>query len=112
MTMTNDRSPAEIRPSTASIVYDGKTGKIVSTHLVATLEGGKALPTQELERETLLMAKTLGKSGSFKALTVRADELLSDRTQKVDLKKRTLIATKHGRGRAASKTRKPGKKKR
>ena len=112
MTMTNDRSPAEIRPDTASVVYDAKTGKIVSTHLVATLEGGKALPSQDAEGEALRIAKASGMRGSLKVLTVRADELLSDRTQKVDLKKRTLIASKHGRGRAASKSRKPGKKKR
>jgi hypothetical protein len=109
--MSDDRSQplGELKPEQASVVYDGKTGKIVLVHQVATAAGATRRSPTEVDREALKLASTMGIGGALKALSVASAALAPGETYKVDLKRGTLVPTKravHKRKSARSSKRK------
>ena len=91
------QSPSELQFDKASVVYDGKTGKVVFVHQVATVAGGKQLSSEEVDREALKLANTLGTRGALKTLNVAPAALVPGEVHKVDLKRLTLVPPKRAR---------------
>jgi hypothetical protein len=92
-----NESSSELQLDKASVVYDGKTGKVVLVHQVAVLPGAKQRLPEDISREALELAKAIGIRGALKALNVAPADLVPGGMHKVDLKRLTLIAVKRAR---------------
>jgi hypothetical protein len=92
-----NESSGELQLDKASVVYDGKTGKVVLVHQVAVLPGAKQRLPEDISREALELAKTIGVRGALKALNVAPADLVPGEMHKVDLKRLTLVTPRRAR---------------
>lgn len=98
--------PGALKFENASVVYDGKTGKVVLVHQVAVLPGAKRRSQEEINREALELAKGMGMRGALKALSVAPADLVSGEMPKVDLKRLTLVTPRRARRKQTAGSRK------
>ncbi len=69
------------------VLYHYSNGRIIHTHQVVTLPGGKIVEDSEVESRAFAMAKKAGHDVSkIKALHVSRKDYVEDRSYKVDLR--------------------------
>jgi len=74
------------------VLYDPKSGRIVHTHEIITLKGGRNVDEKEAEIRTFKRAKSLGKDTStLKALHVSAKDYDHSSVYRVDPESLTLV---------------------
>ena len=82
-----------IRSTKSCVLYDNASGEIKHVHHVVTIEGADETPEDTIEKRALELAQGVGvETKGLRSLHVDAEKIDPEKTFKVDVETRRLVA--------------------